>query len=173
MKTGSKVWTGTSGRLLGAGLACIISASCTTAELEAVSAGLSQGFAEASYNNPYGSGSYYGPGYTPSPYNISGSYWSPNTFGSYGGWPSGISYGQWVGYNQCSYVGSFYTCDTNHDGYADMYGNTEDGSYASSSLRVNGRGEAYTWGEDGWERNRAYDGPRQPDEIIIYDGDVD
>ena len=155
---------------LGAAAVALMAAGCTTAELEAISAGLSQGLAEASYNQPYGS-SYVGPGYTTSPYTTSGGYWTPNTFGSYGGWPSGTSYGQWVGYNGCSYIGSFYTCDTNGDGYADMYGDTDDGSYASSSLRVNGRGEAFTWGENGWERNRAYDGPRQPDEIIIHDGD--
>ncbi|WP_147372892.1 hypothetical protein [Henriciella mobilis] len=138
---------------------------CTTAELEAISAGLSAGMADAAYTS-----SQYGYGAQPA---YGGRYWSPNTFGSYGGWPANYSYGDWVGYNQCRNTGSFYTCDSNGDGYADMYGNTDDGSYASSSLRVNGRGEAFTWGSDCgcWERNRAYDGPRQPDEIIIYDGD--
>ena len=174
---GADLQTTQSGKLVRLKLAAAVSAvslmttGCTTAELEAISAGLSQGLAEASYNNPYGNSAYYGSGYTPSPYNMSGGYWTPNTFGSYGGWPSGTSYGQWVGYNGCSYIGSYYTCDTNGDGYADMYGDTDDGSYASSSLRVNGRGEAFTWGENGWERNRAYDGPRQPDEVIVYDGD--
>ena len=127
--------------------------ACTTAELEAISAGL----ASASYAAPYGS-SGYGYGYAASPYRPSGQ-------------AGGSAYGQFIGYNQCSHVGSTYTCDSNGDGYADMYGNTADGSYASSSLRVNGRGEAFTWGSDGWERNPAYDGPRQPDEIIIRDGD--
>lgn len=134
-------------KAIGAGFAGALLASCTTAEIEAISAGLSQGLAEASYNAPYGSS------YAP----YGSSYGSTNS--------------QWVGYNQCSYVGSFYRCDTNNDGYVDMYGDTEDGSYASSSLRVNGRGEAFTWGENGWERNRAYDGPRQPDEIIIHHED--
>ena len=132
-----------------AGLAGFIGlslAGCTTAELEAISAGLSQGLAEASYSQPYAT-SYYGNGYAASPYTV--------------------AYDQWVGYDDCAHIGSFYKCDTNGDGYADMFGDTEDGSYTSSSLKVNGRGEAYTWGENGWERNRAYDGPRQPDEVII------
>lgn len=146
--------TGKHARLKLAGAISAVSmmmTGCTAAELEAISAGLSQGLAEASYNQPYGS-SYYGGGYTPSPYNISND-------------------DQWVGYNECASIGSFYKCDTNGDGYADMFGDTDDGSYTSSSLKVNGRGEAFTWGENGWERNRAYDGPRQPDEVIVYDGD--
>ncbi|MEQ8557322.1 MAG: hypothetical protein RIB03_03305 [Henriciella sp.] len=151
-------------------IALSVLAGCTTAELEAISAGLSQGMAEAAYTSSYNNTS---APYGPSAYGYSGPYWSPNTFSSYGGWPSSYSYGDWVGYGQCRNTGSFYTCDTNGDGYADMYGNTDDGSYASSSLRVNGRGEAFTWGSDCgcWERNRAYDGPRQPDEVVIYDGD--
>lgn len=134
--------TAMGGALLGA---------CTTADLEAISAGL----AEASYDMQYTS---YGPVAAPvySPY-------TPYTFQTYGGWPAGASYGTWVGYGQCQYIGSFYQCDTDGDGYVDMYGDSEDGSYASSHLRVNGRGQAFTWGSDCacWERNRAYDGPRQ------------
>ena len=124
--------------------ACGLSA-CTTAELEAISAGLAAGMADASY---YGS--------SHDPY-----YEGP------------ARYGDWIGYNRCEHNGSLYVCDSDGDGYADMFGNAADGSYSSSSLKVNGRGEAFTWGRDCgcWERNRAYDGPRQPDEIVIYDGD--
>ena len=55
--------------------------------------------------------------------------------------------------------GSLYRCDTNGDGYADMFGNTDDGSMTSSSLKVNGRGEGFTWDTSCscWARNRAYD----------------
>lgn len=142
---------------------------CTTEDLAVFSATLSDEMAANAYaSNGYGYGSNYNSGYG---YGYSGPYWSPNTFGSYGGWPSSYAYGDFVGYNECRYTGSLYTCDTNGDGLADMYGDASDGSYASSALRVNGRGEAFTWGEDGWERNRAYDGPRQPDEVIVYDGD--
>ena len=145
---------------------CVMLGACTTAELEAISAGL----ASAAYDSQYYAANNYG---APSPYGYSGPYWSPATFGSYGGWRGNYAYGDWVGYRQCRHTGSFYTCDSDGDGYADMYGNTDDGSYASSSLRVNGRGEAFTWGGDCncWERNRAFDGPRQPDEIVVYDGD--
>ena len=66
---------------------------CTTAELEAISAGLSAGMADAAYTS-----SQYGYGTQPA---YGGRYWSPNTFGSYGGWPANYSYGDWVGYNQC------------------------------------------------------------------------
>ncbi len=142
------------GILAAAGAGCLLLGGCTTADLEAISAGLAQ----ASYDMQTSYAPYGGPpaGTVYSPY-------TPYTFQTYGGWPSGMSYGTWVGYGQCQNTGSFYQCDTTGDGYADMYGNTDDGSYASSSLRVNGRGEAYTWGSDCgcWERNRAYDGPRK------------
>ena len=153
-------------------LATALSA-CTTAELEAFSQGWAQGMAEGNNSYNYANAIGYGnPAY--SGYGVyTGSYWTPSTFSSYSGWPAGTSYGDFVGYGECRYTGSFYTCDTNHDGFADMYGDTSDGSYSSSALRVNGRGEAFTWGENGWERNRAYDGPKQPDEIVIYDGDGD
>lgn len=140
--------------------------SCTTAELEAISAGLGEGMANAAYTANYNGPASYAPA---GAYGYSGPYWTPTTFSSWSGWRGTYNYGDWVGYHGCRYTGSFYTCDSNGDGYADMYGDTDDGSYASSSLRVNGRGEAFTWGSDCgcWERNRAYDGPRQPDEIII------
>ena len=127
-----------------------LSAACTTAELEAISAGLAQGLAEASYEaNAYST--------------YSNPYYAPGAFSSYSGWPSAYSYGQYVGAYGCSHTGSFYTCDSDGDGYADMYGNTDDGSYASSHLRVNGMGEAFTWDTacSCWERNRAYDGERK------------
>ncbi|MAP95452.1 MAG: hypothetical protein CMK07_10915 [Ponticaulis sp.] len=111
--------------------------ACTTADLEAISAGLAQGMANYSYAPSYGSS------YGYSPYRSSG-------------------YGNnrlWVGYNQCSHTGSHYRCDTTGDGYADMMGDASDGSLNSSSLRINGRGEAFTWNSNRgeWERNRAYD----------------
>ena len=135
------------GRLAAVAIAACAIGACTSAELEAISAGLSAGLADAAYDTghaPYGSG-----------YN------------------SAARYGGWIGYNQCQNTGSHYLCDSNGDGYADMFGNTDDGSFSSSTLKVNGRGEAFTWGTDCacWQRNRAYDGPRQPDEIVIYDGD--
>ncbi len=124
---------------------------CTAEELEAISAGLAQGLAEAANENSYNQRNYYG-----NPYR-------PGGFANYGGWPSYYSYGDYVGYYGCRSTGTFYTCDSDGDGYADMYGNTADGSYASSNLRVNGRGEAFTWdsGCGCWVRNRAYDGPRR------------
>ena len=86
--------------------------------------------------------------------------YTPYTFNAYGGWPNGVSHGDWVGYGQCRHIGSFYTCDTDGDGFADMYGNSETGSFSSAYLRVNGVGEAYGWDDDCacWEREPAYDG---------------
>lgn len=137
---------------LGAGL--VMASACTTAELEAISAGLAQGLAEASYETS---------AYAAYPGVYSGPYYAPTGFASYSGWPTTYSHGQYVGAFGCSHTGSFYTCDSDGDGYADMYGNTSDGSYASSHLRVNGMGEAFTWDSDCscWERNRAYDGERK------------
>lgn len=129
-----------------AGLGLLLS-GCTAADWEAVSRGLAAGLADAQYQQQY---------YGYNPYN-------PTGFRTYSGWPSGYSYGQYVGYYQCRRTGSFYACDSNGDGYIDMYGNLDTGSYSSSNLRVNGRGEAFTW-ESGcgcWVRNRAYDGPRK------------
>lgn len=125
-------------------------AACTTTELEAISAGLAQGLAEASYE-------------TSQTMAYSGPYYSPYGFSSYSGWPGTYSYGDYVGYYACSHTGSFYTCDSDGDGFADMYGNSSDGSYSSSHLRVNGRGEAYAWDSECgcWARERSLDGPRQ------------
>lgn len=136
------------------GLTAILASACTTAELEAISAGLAQGLAEASYETST---------YTAYPGAYTGAYYAPNGFSSYSGWPSTYSYGQYIGPFGCTHTGSFYTCDSDGDGFADMYGNTSDGSYASSHLRVNGMGEAFTWDSDCscWERNRAYDGERK------------
>lgn len=122
--------------ILSAGMLAL--GACTTAELEAISQGLAQGMAEASYNMNYGPGYGYG-----SPY----------------GTTYGTSYGQFIGYNQCSYTGSLYSCDTNGDGYVDMFGDSDSGSYTSSNLKVNGKGEGFTRNTDTgeWERNRAYD----------------
>ncbi|HCJ19076.1 MAG TPA: hypothetical protein DHV57_16825 [Hyphomonas sp.] len=119
---------------------------CTSADLAA----FSEGLAEASYDLQANSSAPYGSPGVP--------IYAPNY---YGGVPS-YAAGTWVGYGECRSTGSFYQCDTSGDGYADMYGDTADGSMASSSLRINGRGEAFTWGSDCacWERNRAYDGPR-------------
>jgi hypothetical protein len=135
-------------------LSAIMASACTTAELEAISAGLAQGLAEASYETST---------YTAYPGAYTGAYYAPTGFSSYSGWPSAYAYGQYVGPFGCSHTGSFYTCDSDGDGYADMYGNTSDGSYASSHLRVNGMGEAFTWDSDCscWARNRAYDGERK------------
>jgi len=137
--------------IAGAGL---LASACTTAELEAISAGLAQGLAEASYetSQPYGYANPY-----------SGAYYNPGGFASYSGWPSPYTYGEYVGRFGCSHTGTFYTCDSDGDGYADMYGNTSDGSYSSSVLRVNGRGEAYTWDRDCdcWARERSLDGERK------------
>lgn len=132
------------------GLAPVLVSACTTAELEAISAGLAQGLAEASYETST---------YTA----YSGAYYAPTGFATYSGWPSSYSYGQYVGAFGCTHTGSFYTCDSDGDGFADMYGDTSDGSYASSHLRVNGMGEAFTWDSDCgcWSRNRAYDGERK------------
>ena len=155
------------GAATGAAMAVLaLAGGCTTAELQAISAGLGEGMANAAYTASYNGPASYGGG----GYGYTSAYWTPSTFSSWSGWPGSYSYGDWVGYNQCRSTGSFYTCDSNGDGYADMYGNTDDGSYASSSLRVNGRGEAFTWGSECacWERNRAYDGPRQPDEVVIH-----
>tara|TARA_Y100000052_G_scaffold13882_1_gene13497 strand:+ start:158359 stop:158787 length:429 start_codon:yes stop_codon:yes gene_type:complete len=106
--------------------------ACTTADLNA----FAEGMAQAQYNSPL-----YG-----------------NTYSPYGTNRYGNNNTLWVGYNQCRHTGSFYQCDTNGDGYSDSYGNTDDGSYSSSHLRVNGRGEGFTRGENGeWVRNRAYD----------------
>lgn len=133
----------------------VLAAGCTTAELEAISAGLAQGLADASYQtNAYTA--YPGQAYT-------GPYYAPSAFAAYSGWPTSYAYGQYTGPFGCSHTGSFYTCDSDGDGYADMYGNTSDGSYASSHLRVNGMGEAFTWDADCscWSRNRAFDGERK------------
>lgn len=123
--------------LLPAGLSL---SGCTTEELAMFADAMEQAAYESQYNTYY------------SPYGAT--YGTPYGAG-YGG------YGSWVGYNQCRYTGSFYTCDTDANGYADMYGDTDDGSYASSNLRVNGRGEAYTWDSNRgeWKRNPAYDSP--------------
>ena len=147
----------------------LVAAGCTTAELEAISAGLAQGLAEASYetSQPYG--------YAATPGVYTGMYYSPSTFSTYGGWPSSYSYGDYVGPFACRHSGSFYTCDSNGDGYADMYGNTADGSYSSSSLRVNGRGEAYGWDSSCscWQRERSLDGPRTETHDHYHDYDHD
>ena len=148
------------------GASAVLLGGCTTAELEAISAGLAQGLAEASYEaNMYNS---YGPTY-------SGPWYAPGGFSSYSGWPTTYSYGQYLGPYGCSHTGSFYTCDSDGDGYADMYGNTSDGSYASSHLRVNGMGEAFTWDSDCgcWQRNRAYDGERKERHTHYRDYDHD
>jgi hypothetical protein len=135
--------------------AAMILTGCTTDELNALGEGLARGLAEASADlersNYYGNSYYTGP------------YYSPGGFSSYSGWRYGAGYGDYVGYRQCRNIGTYYTCDSDGDGYADMYGDTSDGSYASSNLRVNGRGEAFTWGRECgcWERNRAYDGERK------------
>ena len=142
-------------RVIFAGGTCaLLLAGCTTAELEAISAGLAQGLAEASYEtNTYNaySGTY------------GGAYYAPSGFATYSGWPSTTAYGQHIGYYGCTHIGTFYTCDSDGDGYADMYGDTSDGSYSSSHLRVNGRGQAFTWDSDCscWQRDRAYDGERK------------
>lgn len=125
--------------LLALGASTLTLSACTSEDLAAFSEGLAQASYDMQYNNP--------------------------TMGYYGS-PYVQNSGTWVGYNQCQHTGTFYTCDTNGDGWADMYGDSADGSYASSSLRVNGRGEAFTWNssEGEWERNRAYDGPRRDDD---------
>ena len=115
----------------------------------------SEGLAQASYQNSYGYNGY-GSAYN-SPY---GGY-QPYNFGT-GYWPvPSYSYGSWVGYNQCRNTGTFYTCDSNGDGYADMWGDTSDGSYSSQYSRVNGRGEGFSWdnGCSCWVRDRSLDGP--------------
>lgn len=128
---------------IAAGLAAIPAiltlSACTSQDLAMFAEAMEQAAYESQYNN-----SYYAPYGNP--------YSTPNT-----------GYGSWVGYNQCQYTGSFYTCDTDGNGYADMYGDTSDGSYASSHLRVNDRGEAFTYDSNSgeWVRNRAYDGPRK------------
>jgi len=133
--------------------AAALIAGCSTEELAAVSEGLARGLAEASYDAQYfGQRPVY-----------SGPYYSPYGFSGYAGWPTYFSYGDYVGYRRCRRTGAFYACDSDGDGYIDMYGDLSDGSFNSSSLRINGRGEAFTWGADCncWERNRAYDGPRK------------
>jgi hypothetical protein len=150
--------------------ACLLASACTTADLEAISAGLAQGFAEASYEaNAYAPNS----GAFTNAYN--GAYYAPSGFSSYTGWPSAYSYGQYVGAFGCTHTGSFYTCDSDGDGYADMYGNTSNGSFSSSHLRVNGMGEAFTWESDCgcWQRNRAYDGERKERYSHYKDYDYD
>jgi hypothetical protein len=126
--------------VLGIALAgSVILSSCSTVDLEA----FSQGLAEAQYNAPYTYGNAYNP---------------------YG---TRTSYGQWVGYNQCSHAGDLYTCDTDGNGYADMFGDASDGSYTSTSLKVNGKGEGFTRNTDTgeWERNRAYDTSDRDDHL--------
>ncbi len=77
----------------------------------------------------------------------------------------GARSGTWVGYNQCLHTGTFYQCDTNNDGWADSFGDAKDGSYTSSHLKVNGKGEGFTRGKNGeWVRNRAYDTTDRSDE---------
>lgn len=120
--------------------------ACSSQDLALFADAMEQAAYESQYNNYY------------SPYG--NQYATPST---------GV--GSWVGYNQCQHTGSFYTCDTDGNGYADMYGDTSDGSYSSSHLRVNGRGEAYTYDSNRgeWVRNRAYDGPRK--DYDHYKGD--
>ena len=135
--------------------ACVLASAmtgCTSDDLAAFSAGL----AEASYQSSYQAAYYPPSGTIYSPY-------APHAFSTYSGWPSAYSYGQYLGPRGCSNTGRFYVCDSDGDGYADMYGNTDDGSYASSHLRVNGRGEAYAWNSDCacWERERSLDGARR------------
>ena len=78
--------------------------------------------------------------------------------------PYSAGTGTWVGYNQCAHTGSFYHCDTNGDGWVDSFGNTNDGSYTSSHLKVNGKGEGFTRGKNGeWVRNPAYDTSERSD----------
>lgn len=116
--------------------------ACSTTDLNA----FAEGMAQAQYNSPYGYNSYGGYG---SLYGRSNPYANGN---------------MWVGYNQCRYIGSLYQCDTNGDGYIDMSGDSDDGSFSGSHLRVNGKGEGFTRGENGeWERNRAYDTSRRDD----------
>ena len=111
--------------------------ACSTADLNA----FAEGMAQASYNSPYGY----------------------NSYGGYGAYGNNYS-NMWVGYNQCRHIGSLYQCDTNGDGYIDMSGDSDDGSFSGSHLRVNGKGEGFTRGENGeWERNRAYDTSRRDD----------
>ncbi len=145
--------------LIFAGCAFLLSA-CTTEELNYFADSLAAGV-EESFGPGYGSG--YNAGHNTG-YNsgYSGPYYDPYGFSSYSGWSSGYSYGDYVGYRECRNTGSYYTCDSDGDGYADMYGDTDDGSYASSNLRVNGRGEAYTWDSSCscWEREYSLDGSR-------------
>ena len=95
---------------LGAG--ALLLSGCTTAELEAISAGLAQGLAEASYEaSAYNA-------YSSSIYN--GAYYAPSGFSSYSGWPTSYAYGQYVGPFGCSHTGSFYTCDSDGDGLNEM-----------------------------------------------------
>lgn len=130
---------------VGVAVALLSAAGCTTAELEAISQGLAQASYDMQQTN-YQYGSYYGSPYQ-SPYQIN------NTTDLR------------TGYNQCVYSGTLYRCDTNGDGYADMFGNAEDGSMTSSTLKVNGRGEGFTWDSDCgcWQRDRAYDTARRDD----------
>ena len=146
-------------RMMLMGLAGIAASACTAAELEAVSAGLAQGMAEAQYSSGYGygAGGYgYGTGYG-TPY---GQY-TPGGFSS-GYWPvPNYGYGAFVGRYQCRNTGSMYSCDSDGDGYIDMWGDTDDGSFYGRYSRVNGRGEGFSWDDycDCWRRDRSLDGP--------------
>ena len=120
-------------------------AACTTGELEAISQGLAQASYDLQQTN-YNSAGYYGSPYQ-SPYRISGT--------------GDLR----TGYNQCVNSGTLYRCDTNGDGYADMFGDTSDGWMTSSSLKVNGKGEGFTWDADCncWQREPAYDTNQRDD----------
>lgn len=124
--------------------------ACTSDEILMMSDAFAQTFEEETYRNSYAMGA----GYSP---------YTPYGFSTYSGWPSGYAYGDYLGSYGCSSVGSFYTCDSDGDGYADMYGDTADGSYSSATMRVNGRGEAYAYNGSCacWERERSLDGPRK------------
>ena len=142
-------------------------AGCASSDMDAVPKRYSQATANAAYTAGYNGAASYSAG----AHGYSGAYWSPQTFGNYAGWPADYRYGEDVGENACRQSGTLYTCDTNGDGMADIYGDTADGSFASPTLRVTGRGKAFAWGSDCacWRRAPAYDGPRKPDELTISD----
>lgn len=144
-------------RLLVSALAAAALGGCDAETMNAISQGLAQGMAEAQYSSSYGYGSPYGSTYGGYGYNP----YTPGGFSS-GYWPvPNYGYGSWVGRYGCRTTGSFYSCDSNGDGYIDMWGDTSDGSYSSQYSRVNGRGEGFSWDRNCscWVRDRSLDGP--------------
>lgn len=159
-----------------AAIAAALACGCTAEDLEAFNAALAEStYGPGAYGAGYGAPGY-GAGYGAPGY---GSGYAPGYAGYptyYPAWPvPSVPYNSYVGAYGCKNIGSFYSCDSNGDGYIDMFGDTDDGSYYAPGVRVNGRGEGFSYDRNCscWTRDRTLDGPykRRPHHDRYHDDD--